>query len=73
MIFSPLGEYLTHVMASVCPIRSHDGAGQDDSFPLTILMHLTNLVSKVLDKVECEGKKGSVERYVCGALIETGV
>ena len=62
MIRSPLGEYLTHVMVSVCPIHSNGGAGQDDNFPLTILMDLINLVLKVLDKIECEGKKGRVER-----------
>jgi len=36
-------------------------------------MALVNRVLKVSDKVECKGKKGRVERYVCGALIEMGV
>jgi hypothetical protein len=36
-------------------------------------MALVNLVLKVFDKVERKGKKGRVERYVCGALIEMGV
>jgi hypothetical protein len=36
-------------------------------------MALVNLVLKVFDKVEHKGKKGRVERYVCGALIEMGV
>jgi hypothetical protein len=36
-------------------------------------MALVNLVSKVFDTVERTGKKGRVERYVCGALIEMGV
>ena len=45
----------------VCPSHSNGGAGQDDNFPPTILMGLINLVLKVFDKVECEGKKGRVE------------
>jgi len=61
------------VIASVCPIHDNGGAGHDDNLPLTILMHLVNLVLKVFDKAECKGKKGRVERYVCGALIEMGV
>jgi len=36
-------------------------------------MALVNLVLKVFDKGEHKGKKGGVERYVCGALIEMGV
>jgi len=36
-------------------------------------MDLVNLVLKVFDKVERKGKKGRVERYVCGALIEMGM
>jgi hypothetical protein len=36
-------------------------------------MALVNLALKVFDKLESEGKKGRVERYVWGALIETGV
>ena len=36
-------------------------------------MDLVNLVLKVFDKIESEGKKGSVERYVCGALSMMGV
>jgi len=58
------------VIRPVCPI--HD-AGHDDKLPLTILMDLVNLVANVFDKVEYKGKKGRVERYVCGALIEMGV
>jgi len=57
----------------VCPIHDHGGAGHDDNFPLTTSMPLVNLVLKVFDKGEREGKKGRVERYVCGALIEMGV
>jgi hypothetical protein len=60
-------------MASVCPIHSNVGADHDDNLPLTTLMSLVNLVLKVFDKVERKGKKGRVERYVCGALIEMGV
>ena len=58
---------------SVCPINSDGGAGHDDNAPLTILIPLVNLVLNVFDKVECKGKKGRVERYVCGALTEMGV
>jgi len=61
------------LMAPVCPIHDNGGAGHDDNPPLTILVVLVNLVLKVFDKVECKGKKGWVERYVCGALIEMGV
>jgi len=61
------------VMAPVCPIHDNGGAGHDNSPPLITLMPLVNLVLKVSDKVERTGKKGRVERYVCGALIEMGV
>jgi hypothetical protein len=60
-------------MASVCPIHSNGGAGHDDNLPLTTLIALVNLVFKVFSKVERKGKKGRVERYTCGALIEMGV
>jgi len=62
-----------HKMLPVCPTHDDGGAGHDDSLPLTTLMALVNLVLKVFDKVERKGKKGRVERYVCGALIEMGV
>ena len=51
-----------HVILPVCPIHFNGGAGQDDNFPLTILMGLISFVLKVFNKVECEGKKGRVER-----------
>jgi len=50
------------VTPRVCPIHFNGGAGHDDNFPPTILMALVNLVMKVFDKVEREGKKGRVER-----------
>ena len=50
------------VTLPVCPIHSNGGAGHDDNLRPTILMALVNLVLKVFDKVECEGKKGRVER-----------
>ena len=62
MIWSPLGEWLTHMIYPVCPIHFNGGAGQDDNFPPTILMDFIKLVLKVVDKVEREGKKGRVER-----------
>jgi len=61
------------VIPSVCPIHDSGGAGHEDNLPLTTLMTLVNLVPKVFDKVERKGKKGRVERYVCGALIDMGV
>jgi len=61
------------VIAPVCPVHSNGGAGHDDNLPPTILMALVNLVLKVFDKVECKGRKGGAEIYVCGALIEMGV
>jgi hypothetical protein len=60
-------------MAPVCPIHSNGGAGHDDNLPPTILMPLVNLVPNVFDKVERKGKKGRVEIYICGVLIEMGV
>jgi len=57
----------------VCPIHDNGGAGHDDNLPLTTSMALINLVLKVFDKIERKGKKGRVEIYVCGALIEMGV
>jgi hypothetical protein len=61
------------VIELVCPIHDNGGAGHDDNLPFTTSIALVNLVLKVLDKVERKGKKGRVERYVCGALIEMGV
>jgi len=61
------------VILLVCPAHDTGGAGHDDNLPLTTSMALVNLVLKVFDKVERRGKKGRVEIYVCGALIEMGV
>jgi len=36
-------------------------------------MPLVNLVRKMANNGDCAGKKGRVETYVCGALIETGL
>jgi len=36
-------------------------------------MPLANFVQKIVDKGDWEGRKGRVEIYVCGALIESGV
>jgi hypothetical protein len=73
MICRPLGEQLMHLILPECPIHSNGGAGHDDNLPPTILIALVNLVLKVFDKDDRKGKKGRVERYVCGALIEMGV
>jgi len=61
------------LIAPVCPIHDDGGAGHDDNLPLTTSMALVNLVLKLFDKVERKGKKGRVERYVCGALTRMGV
>ena len=61
------------MIAPLCPIHFNGGAGHDNNFPFSILMAFVNLVLKVFDKVESEGKKGLVERYVCGALSMMGV
>jgi hypothetical protein len=57
----------------VCPSHDNGGDGHDDNLPLTTLIALLNLVLKVFDNFERKGRKGRVERYVCGALIEMGV
>ena len=57
----PLGEQLKHVTGSVCPIHCNGGAGHDDNFPLCILIVLVNDSLKMLDKGDCEGRKGPVE------------
>jgi len=36
-------------------------------------MAFVDLVPKTVDKGDCEDRKGPVEIYVCGALIEMGV
>ena len=58
---------------SECPIHSNGGAGHDSNFPLFTSMPLANCVQKMVDKCDCDGRKGRVEIYVCGALIESGV
>src|SRR5258708_37384622 len=57
----------------MCPIHSRGGAGHDTNFPFRILMALVNAALKMTDKCDCDGRKGRVEIYVCGALIEMGV
>ena len=66
------GEQQMDVTASVCPIHCNGGAGHDNNFPLCILMVLVNHVLKIVDKGVSEGRKGPVEIYVCGVLIERG-
>jgi hypothetical protein len=69
----PFGEQQMHVTAPVCPTNCNGGAGHDNNFPLCILMVLVKNVLKTVDKGDSEGRKGPVEIYVCGALIERGV
>ena len=57
----------------LCPIHCNGGAGHDNFFPLCTLMALVNLVPKIVDKRDCDGRNGPVEMYVCGALMEMGV
>ena len=59
-------------MLSLCPVHSNGGAGHDNTFPFCILMPLVNTLLKMVDKGDCEGRKGRVEIYICGALIVTG-
>ena len=49
------------LIASVCPIHSNGGAGHDNNFLLFILMALVNHVLKIVDKGDCEGRKGRVD------------
>ena len=69
----PFGEQQMNVTARVCPIHCNGGAGHDNNFPLCILMVLVNHVPKMVDKGESEGRKGTVEMYVWGVLIERGI
>src|SRR5258708_12359962 len=57
----------------LCPIHSSGGAGHDNNFPVCILMDLVNPTLKMPAKCDCDGRKGPVEIYVCGVLIEMGV
>ena len=57
----PLGEQLRDVIASECPVHCNGGAGHDNSFPLCTLMDLVNHLLNVIDKGDCEGRKGPVE------------
>src|SRR5260370_36620668 len=59
--------------APLCPIHSNGGAGHDNNFPLCIFMPIVNPALNVRDKPESDGRKGPVEIYVCGVLIEMGV
>ena len=68
----PFGEQHMEVMAKVCLIHCNGRAGHDINFPLCILMVLVNHMLKVVDKGNSEGRKGPVEIYVCGVLIERG-
>jgi hypothetical protein len=69
----PFGEQQMDVTASVCPIHCNGGAGHDSKFPLLTFMVFVNHVLKMVDKGDSEGRKGPVEIYVCGALIERAV
>ena len=68
----PFGEQHLELTTDVCPIHCNGGAGHDNNFPLCILMVLGNHVLKMVDKGDSEGRKGPVEIYVCGVLVERG-
>ena len=36
-------------------------------------MDMVNPVMKTVDKGDCEGRKGRIEIYMCGVLMERGV
>ena len=57
----PFGEQLRHVTGPECPIHCNGGVGHDNNFPLCILILLVNHLLKMLDKGDCEGRKGPVE------------
>ena len=59
--------------APVCPIHCNGGTGHDNNFPLCNLMDLVNHLPNMVDKGDCEGRKGPVDIYVCGVLIERAV
>jgi hypothetical protein len=59
-MWCPLGEQLRDVIEPECPIHCI-GAGHDNNFPVCILMVLVNHLLKMLDKGDCEGRKGPVE------------
>ena len=59
----PFGDQQMQRTASVCPLHSNGGAGQDNNFPIGISMalDLVNHVLKMVDNGDCEGRKGPVE------------
>jgi len=57
----PFGEQLMEAITSVCPIHCNGGAGHVNNLPLCILIVLVNHLLKMLDKGDCEGRKGPVE------------
>ena len=69
----PFGEAQIDVIDFVCPTHCNGGVGQDNNFPLCILIVLVNHVLKMVDKGDSEGRKGPVEIYMCGVLIEMGI
>ena len=71
-MWHPLGEWRMQEMVLVCPIHFNGGAGHDNIFPFCMLMPLLNNLLKMVDKGDCDGRKGRVEIYVCGALTVTG-
>src|SRR5260370_28066149 len=62
-----------HSTYLLCPIHSNGGAGHDNNFPRCTFMALINPILKMVDKLECDGRNGRVEMYVCGVLIDIGV
>ena len=55
------GEKSRQVIVLVCPFHLKGCIGHDNDFPLSILIALVNLVPKIIDNGDSEGRNGRVE------------
>ena len=60
-MWCPLGEQLRDAIALECPVHCNGGAGHDNNFPFCISIVLENHLMNVVDKGDCEGRKGPAE------------
>ena len=60
-MWCPLGEQLMDMTMRECPTHCDGGAGHDNNLPFCILIVLENHLLNVIDKGDCEGRKGPVE------------
>ena len=60
-MWCPIGEQLRDLTIPECPIHRDGGAGHDNSLPLCTLISLENRLLNVIDKGDCDGRKGPVE------------